>query len=177
MSAAEPRQALTIRSKYRGPAFRAIETILREDPVLAEHVKTWRSREGHDEDMQMPGWDMCPLIALSPIPRPNTILGVDESKINFAVSVELFVQGSCVEDILALWEAVEDAVVDDKPFRGGKVRDYLCSILSLSPGPRGVMVLRPQMPAFFDVSLKNKANDPGMQSGIGILTCFLSRPA
>lgn len=181
MSNAEPRNRLSIRSKYRGPCFRAIETVLREDPVLVDVVKTWKSRQGLDTDAQAPGYDMFPMIALSPVPVDNTVFGVDETKINFMVSVDCFVEGTCVDDAMALWEAVEDAIVDDKPFRSGmNVRQYLCSVLDSSiQGPRGVMLLRPQTPAFSEFRFRPRQGEdegPVMQRGSGSLVCFLSRP-
>lgn len=180
MSAADPQPLLPIRSRYRGPAFRGIETVLREDPVLASVVKTWRSREGADTDMQMPAWDMMPLIGLSPIPSPNAMEAIDLTRINFQVSVQMFVPGTCVDDILALWEAVEDAIVRSRKFRAGTphettVGEYLCSLLS--PGPGGVVRLWPTAPAFFPVDLARQANDQSCQMGVGTLSAFILRPA
>lgn len=175
MSAADPQPKLPIKSRYRGPAFRGIEAILREDPVLDSVVKTWRSREGADTDMQMPAFDMMPLIGLSPIPRPSEIFAIDELKVNFAMTVQVFVPGTCVDDMLALWEAVEDAIVRDRPFRGETVGKFLCSLLS--PGPSGVIRLWPSAPAFFPVDLTNQANDQSYQMGVGTLSAFILRPA
>lgn len=171
------RQELGIKSKCRGPAFRAIEEILRSDPVLSGVVKTWRSREGTDNDMQPVGYDQLPLVSLSPVPRPNTILGVDENKVNFAVSVELWVQGTCVDDILALWEAIEDAILHGKPFRDTTVADYLCNLLGVG---RGVWGLRAEAPGFFPVERIGKGQQqvtPDRQGGLGMLLGFFSRPS
>ena len=171
-------QRLTIPSKYRGPAFRAIESLLREDPVLVSVVKTWRSREGFDTDMQMPAWDMQPMVALSPAPLPNKQASEADNFINFTVNVELYVPGTCYEDIDALWSAIEDAIVKTKPFRsdavpGQTVASFLCSCL----GNGGVQNLRAVAPAFYPVDLKRKDNDAVSQSGLGTLTCWLRRPA
>lgn len=175
MSAADPQPLLPIRSRYRGPAFRGIEAVLREDPVLASAVKTWRSREGFDTDMQVPAFDMMPLIGLSPVPNPNAMEAIDLTRINFQVSVQMFVPGTCVDDILALWEAVEDAIVRSSPFRGETVGQFLCSLLS--PGPSGVIRLWPSAPAFFPVDLTRQANDQPYQMGMGTLSAFILRTA
>jgi hypothetical protein len=172
----------TLPSRYRGPAFRAIESVLREDPVLSAFVRTWRSREGLAGETSLPvSADQLPLVALSPIPNPSTILGVDETKINFAVKVELAVGGTCAEDIFALWEAVEDAVVGSKPFRGGTVQSFLCGVISnTTAGPAGVNVLRPSAPGFAETSVLRATpagQQPVFQGGVGTLTCFLRRPA
>lgn len=178
MSLANPQQLLQIRSHYRGQAFRVIEDILRTDPNLVE-IKTWRSREGNDTDMQMPSLDEMPMVALSPIPQPNTILAVDGTKINFAISVQLFVQGSCVNDILAIWEAIEDAILIDKEYQGVPLRDFLCTALKIPDGTtRTIANLRPLVPAFFPVKLDrpDRNNAPEYQAGEGMLVCMINRP-
>lgn len=169
--------------RYRSRAFRAIETVLREDPVLAGEIKTWRSREGWDDDLQIPGTDMMPMISLSPIPRPNQIMAVDLAKINFVVSVQVFVPGSCFEDIDLIWEHVEDAVVKSKKFRPNTpgqetVQAFLCSVLS--PNPTGIQALYAEQPAFFPVDLmqiEGQRQRKAYQWGVGTLAGHIRRPA
>jgi hypothetical protein len=167
-------QELSIRSKYRGPAFRAIEAVLRADPVLAEVVRTWRSREGEEGELDEPAVDQMPMIALSPLPNPSVIFGTTETKLNFAVLVQL----TCVDDILGLWEAVEDAIRDDRPFRGTTVQKFLCSCLTEAEGTtKGLLPLRPHDPAFSPVNLGNPPRERAYQRGDGTLVAKISRPA
>lgn len=161
---------------YRGVAFRAIEAILREDPVLASVVKTWRSRQGQSREMNLPAADEMPMIGLSPIPSPAEVMTVDHLRVTFAVRVTLFVRGTCFEDIAALWEAVEDAVRSDKPFRQSTVAGYLCGIINDIGGPAGVMRLVPRDPAFFEVDYRKPPSNLAFQIGSGSLTCFFRRP-
>jgi hypothetical protein len=180
VSSADVRTLLDLKADFRTTAFRAVEAILREDPVLAGVVKTWRSREGHDDDLSVPATGMMPLIGLSPLPTPNAVDSIDEIKVRFEVSVQLFVEGTCVDDILNLWGAVEDAVVRTKPFHPEvpgqeDVGRYLCSIFS--PGPRGVIRLWASEPAFFPVDLAKPNNNRAYQWGVGKLSSFLLRPA
>lgn len=164
-------------STLRGPAFRGIQAILQEDSKLALGVKTWSVRQNDPDEMQAPTPDMTPMIALSPMPNPNTTASERDNRVNFVVGVQLFAEGTAFEDIAGMWEAVEAAIVHDKPFRDGTVTTFLCNLL----GPNyGVMNLRAVAPAFVGVKLGDKSNQgdsPNMQSGLGSLTCFLRTPA
>lgn len=162
--------------KYRKVAYRAIEAVLREYPPLAEQVKSWRTRSGAPGEMTPPSADMMPLIGLSPIPNPSEIMTVDHQRVNFMVSVQLFVKGTGVDDILDLWEDVEDAIRDDQPFRGTTVREFLCSCLD-AEGPAGVNVLRSVTPAFSGVEYDSKRpQNLVYQKAAGTLGCFFRRP-
>lgn len=169
---------LDIRSRYRGVAFRAIEAVLREDPVLARVVQSWRSLEGLPGEFAPVTASAKPMIALAPIANPSEILGVDQTKINFGVRVFLATEGTCVDDLLALWEAVEDAIAAEKPFRGTTVRQHLCQVIHSDPeGPAGVMMLRPVAPAFEEVNYKTPPANLTFLSARGALACFFRRPA
>jgi hypothetical protein len=167
---------------YRETAFRAIELVLRTDPVLVKNVVTWRSREGNDDDLTYPSLDQLPLIALSPVPMDNLLQAMDLNRINLLIRVDLFVPGSCSQDILRLWHAVENAIVSWKEFRPDVpgqelVKDFLGQCLSDIPGFEGVNRLIPVSPAFRGVSLLDKTNDPAIQWGSGTFTCFIMRTA
>jgi hypothetical protein len=183
---ADPQPKLGLKSQYRAVAFRAIESILRTDPVLTTLPITWRSREGFPDDYPILAPDLFPMIALSPMPVASTLRDEMTTRITFKVAVEVFVQGTCVDDILNLWEAIEDAIQSDRPYIANPnnpgtmltVQQYLCNIFNPATGyNRGVNRLIPEMPSFFSVDLKNPNNTPEWQSGLGTLTCFLSRPA
>lgn len=167
--------SLDIESRYRAKAFRAIETVLREDPVLGRVVNRWSTREGVAGELIAPTADQMPMIALTPVPNPSTVFGVDETRINFAVAVQVFVKGTCVDDLFALWEAVEDAIRDSRPFRTSTVREFLCG--AIDPAPAGVMMLRPGVPGFLAVDLTRPPKSLNFQGAQGTLTCFLRRPA
>jgi hypothetical protein len=162
-------------SRYRGPAFRAIVDVLREDPVLQQYVKSWRVRDGAPEEFNPVSDGELPLIAVWPIPVANAQLTATQTKVTLRVGVRVFVAGTNVDDLLALWEAVEDAVVDGKPFRGTTVRQYLCQVTD--PAPAGVMHLRPEFPAFDAVDVARPPKSRSLQTGTGILTCLLRRPS
>lgn len=171
----EPRQILQIRSKYRMPAFRAVVDIAMEDPVLAQHVNTWRSLEGFDTDVGPATVGMMPLLSFSMAPMANVIEAIDLTKVNFVMMVQVFVQGTCLEDTIALWEAIEDAYIRSKPFRDTTVGDYLCKVIR--PGPSGLIRFWPSGPAIPVVDLNRPNNNPEYQSSVGTLHGFILRPA
>lgn len=172
----KPQRKLAIKSVWRAQAFRVIETILRRDAVLSGVVKTWRSREGFDTDYDLPAYDMYPMIALSPQPVPTELMSIDQIKINFSVSVQMFVHGSCVDDILGLWEAVEDAISINAEINGMPMLKYLCPIIKVPDGTtRTIMNLWPMVPAFAEVVLGKTGNDVTYQTGTGRLVCKILR--
>lgn len=159
-------------------AFRAIETILRSNPTLDANVKTWRSREGFDTDLQVPVAAMMPLVGLSPVPVPVELWGVDELKANFGVSVQVFVPGTCSRDVLGLWGAIRAAVRSTTVmFEGAAgqatVRDFCCNVFG---DGRGLINLRPHIPAFLPVDLTRPDGDPAFQMGIGSILCYFAIP-
>lgn len=172
-------------SRYRGPAFRAIEWILKSYDGLADgKIKTWRSMQGKTDDMQAPTVGMAPLISLSPTPMPNTPFSEISSQINFVVAVEILVPGTCFEDIDGIWTAIEDAVAQLRPFQvseanpSGTVNSYLCNLFGTGDG---VWNLKAMAPAFSNVRLldpssANQNETPNSQRGVGSLTCYMKRP-
>jgi len=172
-------------SVFRGPAFRVIESLLKTWPPLQDMIMTWRSRQGYDDDYQMPSTDMMPLIALSPIPNPDTVFGVDASKLNFAVNVQIYCKGTCVEDLFTIWEQVENAVQADRTVNIPNPTDqpnwclfkYLCNVIQVPDGSiRTIAQLRPTSVGFNVIDLSRPNNDPSQQSGMGALICFITRP-
>jgi hypothetical protein len=183
LSAANPNPQLAIKSSYRGQAFRAIETVLRSYGPLDAVVNTWRSMEGYDTDFQAITTDMMPLVALSPIPYPMVPSGVDMTQIVFGVSVQMWVKGTCIDDLLALWELVEDSILETRKIEGITLVQYVCPILKLPDGTtRSISNLRPQAPAFPVVNMRtvttsngNSQVTPESIGGDGVLTCKFMR--
>jgi hypothetical protein len=161
-------------SRYRGPAFRAVVDIAREDPVLQQYVKSWRVRDGSPEEFNPVTDGELPLIAISPVPRPMTVFSDQDMRLVLQIRFRVFVAGTNVDDLFAVWEAVEDAFVDNKPFRDTTVRAYLCGVIDPKL-PAGIMRLHPEFPAFDDVDVARPPKSRSLQTGAGLLTCFLRR--
>ncbi len=177
----DPQYALpSLRSRYRAFVFRLIEDLLRTWKPLANDIRTWKSQEGKDTDLDQPAVDMMPMIALSMIPVNNAIAGVDMTKINFAASVQTYIPGRCIDDVFAVWEAVEDAIAMDRVYRGAPLQSYLCSAISVldptgTPATRGIVNLRPLQPSYKVTRLEGEKNNPEYMVGEGSLVCFFYR--
>lgn len=111
----------------RAKAFRAIEAILRADPVLSRVVKTWAAWTGDPEDADgmEPVRAMMPMIRLSPLIAPNQPTTVQQKTATVVVRVEPFVAGLDADDLLNLWDAIEGAIGYARPFRGMTVDCWL----------------------------------------------------
>jgi hypothetical protein len=161
----------------RSIAFRAVEQVLREDPVLSGVVKTWRTLEGRDDDTQEVGWDNCPLIALSPSPQPDRKLTHENANVTMVIYVEVYAPGTCVDDMLNLWDAVGAALKMRKPYRGSNVQDFLrCGLQD-----RGLSILDLNLiePAFLAWLPGKRVGDqlwPSIQKGLGTIGFFFERP-
>jgi hypothetical protein len=107
--------------------FRAVEAILKEDPALADRVKTWSSWDGEGGDQMPTASGMLPYLQLSPVVQDTNTWGVEAVAVNFAIRVRIAVPGLVAEDIINYWDAVEDALVRRKPFRDTDVLCYLAS--------------------------------------------------
>lgn len=189
MSSADPQPTLPWPRDFRSDTFRLIEDLLRSFPMLSNNIKTWRSMEGNASDLGLPSPDMAPYVGLSIIMNPNTILGVDETKINFAMSVQTMVRGTCLEDHTGLWWQIEEAIRLDRIYKGktlGGPGGFLCNFLQLPPNDpaalppnsssRSIVNLRPLTPAVVETNYFNKANDPSCQVARGAIVCFTNRP-
>jgi hypothetical protein len=106
-------------------AFRAVEEILREDPVLAPRVRTWSTWRGEQVDTMPLVPAMCPYLQMSPVMFPDEPMGEGAHKANFGIRMRLAVDGVVAEDIVNFWSAVRGAVVRRKPFRDTNVLCHL----------------------------------------------------
>lgn len=110
----------------RTQLFRAVEEILRDDPALARVVKTWRSFEGEPGDLDPVVPDECPWVRLRLERRPIGWLPAESyMTVEVSVLIEVAVAGTCQDDLVDLWEAVEAALSVVSRYRGESIRDYL----------------------------------------------------
>jgi hypothetical protein len=153
----------------RMKAFRALERVLREDPALAGAVKTWASWRGDGLDKMPLASGMMPYIRLSPVVMPSEIMGVGRSVAVLGVRVEVGVAGLVAEDIVNLWDAVEDAVVREKPFGDTTVMCFL-------QREGGAFFHRAETPGID--AWQTKDNPPQeFLAGAGMIVLRISRPA
>ena len=99
-----------LRVSPRVQVFRAVERILREDPILGRQVKVWRTWEGRDEDKNELAIDEAPAIRLTPRPSNQTWWSTDAMVCVVEIGVEIRLQGTCYDDLDNLWYAIERAI-------------------------------------------------------------------
>lgn len=109
----------------RMAAFRAVDVILREDPILLAAGVRIRSWTGDQMDGVPITSNQTPMIRISPEVMPNKPFTQGKYAAVMGIRVELFVSGMIAEDIVAFHEAVEQAMVLLKPFRDTTVQCYL----------------------------------------------------
>ena len=109
--------------------FRAIAAMLREDPVLADNVRTWSVWDGVGNDAMPTAPAMCPFLQVSPVMFPNQVLAVGRKAAILGVRIRVAVSGLVAEDIVDFWDAVEDALQINAKFRENTV---YCTLQGLS---------------------------------------------
>lgn len=164
----------------RSQLFRAVEDILRDNDDLARTVKTWRSYEGQADDLVDPTPDQCPWVRLHLEKRPITPSGEEGMIVEVGVVIELATAGTCQDDILDLWEAIEVALSVISTHRGVSVRDWLRDHAiegpDGSPRPReGGYEFRFEEPAIFPSGPSRE--DLTMLAGVGKFLCVTRKPA
>jgi hypothetical protein len=90
--------------------FRALERVLRSDPVLKATVKTWRTYEGRPEDVQPPASTGLPWVRLTPRLGADDWWASSTMVGRLYLDAEIVIEGTCADDLLNLWGAVERAV-------------------------------------------------------------------
>jgi hypothetical protein len=104
--------ALNLPTSPRTSVFRALEKILRNDPVLHTAIKpqSFRSWTGDDLDDITPSIDMCPFLRMTPACQAEMWEFPDAQQGMLLVNVELMTPGYNVCDMLDLWWAIEKAI-------------------------------------------------------------------
>jgi hypothetical protein len=105
----------------RSIVFRAVEQVLKSDPILASCIPStnWRSWRGVQEDNQPPSHSQCPFIRLSNILQTPYYASENTYNVPIRIRIEAVVQGSCLDDAYDLWDAVENAVSFAKEYPAG----------------------------------------------------------
>jgi hypothetical protein len=119
-------------------AFRALETILREDEILSNIVKVWRTWTGEPDD----GLDLAqpqkPVVRLTPGRMPLSFTEVDNYEGILTVKIEIALEGTNYDHGGDMMKVFLAAMRADKPFRDSTVRRYLqsqgCDIQYLDNG-------------------------------------------
>ncbi len=99
----------------RTKVFRAIDNILRRDPVLSSVIRpsSFRSWNGSTHDAAEFSFSMCPAIRLTPSNGPEDWKFPDALVGWLMIKVEMLIPGTDADDELNLWWAIERAIYPD----------------------------------------------------------------
>lgn len=103
-------------------AFRAIETILRTDPVLHKVTRDFNAWTGDASDVLPPTFATCPSLTMSPAPLPSDWEAEGQHKMPMAIAIMCVVAGSNRDQLMNYWAAVRRALWPEDPARFAFVR-------------------------------------------------------
>jgi len=141
---------LDLKRGVRSKVFRAIETVLRADPVLDRTIRTWVTWDGTNpsQSADLPG--MCPILRLEPSVGPMGWFDPSSQFGPLVIRVGMVVQSYHAEDYLDLWEAIEGALYPEGNWEaqqrirnaladlGAEIGQVEFSLPATTPDPRGV---------------------------------------
>ena len=101
---------LQIPLSVESASFRAIESVLKNDPTLGpllRHFSAWRDE---DADLMEPEWGLCPYLRISPSPIESDWVTEGQHTGGFALNVQLAVQGTRIDNLMNFWAVVRNAI-------------------------------------------------------------------
>lgn len=108
-------------------AFRAVDAVLRADPVLVRvlNKQGWFSWRGDPLDDAGPALSTCPWLRITPQSGPSDWETEGQHRMPLVVGIELAVGGTNADQLANLWHAVRGALFPADPARRADVRSAL----------------------------------------------------
>ena len=106
-------------------AYRALVSVLREDPDLKRVVKTWRSWTGDPEDLENLTDAHMPWIQLTPSASPIRRATEQDWEVDLRIRIQIATKGTNSDDLMNLAGAILQALRFDRPFGKSTVGEYL----------------------------------------------------
>lgn len=169
----QPVKKLKLPDGPRTIAYRGICRVVTSDPILLGAGVRFRTRSGDPLDAAPVAAGSCPLVCLSPVPRDDKADTERTKLIPMEIAVAVFVAGTCIDDALNLWDAIQTALDLRKPFEGTTVGDYLrCSLprLEANGDPVSIIDYRLARPAFEPWTPASSGVGPGPDGGSGLIS-------
>jgi hypothetical protein len=101
----------------RSAGFRALDKVLRTDPVLQREVKLWRSWTGKPDDAADVSLKQCPAVTLFPKTSEGGWASNQEHEANITVDYSIYVKSTNIEDLFDFDTAVVAACYPSDPSR------------------------------------------------------------
>ncbi len=106
-------------------AFRAVDQILRSDPVLQTTVKAWRSWQGAPEDILAPTFETCPYLRISPRPEASRWETEQQHRMPLNIMLEAAVAGSDTDQIMNFWGAIRTALYPNNTVSSARLNQVM----------------------------------------------------
>lgn len=106
-------------------AFRAVETVLANDPVLKAATKTFLAWRGDVEDLWEPSNVTCPFLRISPGGAGSAWATERQHRCPVIVTIEAAVLGSNSDQICNYWGAIRRALFPQTTLMGTTIANQL----------------------------------------------------
>jgi hypothetical protein len=101
---------LQIPESVEAAAFRAVEMIFKNDPVLGPLVRFFSAWRDEDNDIVDAEWNICPYLRISPTPIESDWVTEGQHSGGFQLRCEMAVQGTNVNNIMNYWAVIRRAI-------------------------------------------------------------------
>lgn len=105
---------LAIPNCNRTNVYRALVQVLQTNATLKSVVKTWRTWTGDPNDTLAPDNKQTPWIRITPVGQPASPETEVHTTSPFVLRLDVVVNGTNMDDLLNLNEAIERAIFDDQ---------------------------------------------------------------
>jgi hypothetical protein len=146
-------RSLDLPTSPRAAVFRAMETIVRQNPTFQRIVKpdNFRSWQGHPRDSKPFDQSNAPAMRWTPMNTGETFRTPDTMAGDLLLNCEILIRGTCCDDLTNFWWmitrcfyppvfAARNAIIQTLQTAGARSGLVLFSQPAFDPGPDGVFM-------------------------------------
>ncbi len=89
--------------------YRAVERVLRNDPVIQAATRTFVAWNGEDADLLEPTYAMCPYLRINPFPTESNWVTEGQHDMPVTVRFQIMVKGTKFDNLANYWHAIRRA--------------------------------------------------------------------
>jgi hypothetical protein len=90
--------------------FRAIESVLKNDRVLAPLIRHFSALRDEDADFVPPAWNLCPYLSLSVSPITADWITEGQHTAGFSINFLMAVPGTNIDNLFNFWGVIRRAI-------------------------------------------------------------------
>jgi hypothetical protein len=125
---------LQIPQSLEAAAFRAIDKVLRNDPVLGPVTRQFISWTDSDDDFYEPSWELCPFLKISPYPAGSAWVTEMQHSADLMLRVQAATKGTDIVNLMNYWALVRGAIFPQTVAQANIVQ---LAILNANPDIQG----------------------------------------